>query len=578
MYIDWVKLAGFRNFEKAQINFKEKTLIIGANDVGKTNLLYSLRILLDRTIPETMLEPLESDFHINSKGECSDSLMITIKLSDIKEDAVLSILKGAVSEDNETYLRYSASFKDFSYEILSGFDPDEMTELPSRSYLRHIHFRYIQSIRDLNNFIKTEKRHLIRISKDDREKKDITSDQSSEHVIKESLIEVDEAINALSYVKSATDSINIELNKLSYHNSQYKVNLKSGSINLDSFISNLKLAAETSNKTVGLGGDGRNNQILLALWKAKSEREHDFESSAIIYCIEEPEAHLHPHQQRKLSNYLVEELIGNVLVSTHSPQIAQSFAPDKIVRLFEKDSVSQAANNGCSDCIQSAWNNMGYRMSIIPSEGLFSDSIFLVEGPSEVQFYQELARQLEIDLDFFNISIIPVNGIDFKVFIAILDAMEIPWVMRTDNDVFKVPRSSPTKWQLSGINRCFRIIGKSELKKRDKYIHPIALSRWMESKEDWFSPKGIYLSKVDLEHDLVDALPAETISFSNAKNKKGAIKYFQKKKAVRMSEFILENKDALKTLSKSALVAPLLHSVKITKERIKNSSTENSEL
>ena len=47
-----------------------------------------------------------------------------------------------------------------------------------------------------------------------------------------------------------------------------------------------------------LGGDGRNNQILLALWKAKSERDFDPDNEVIFYCIEEPEAHLHPHQQR----------------------------------------------------------------------------------------------------------------------------------------------------------------------------------------------------------------------------------------------------------------------------------------
>lgn len=47
-----------------------------------------------------------------------------------------------------------------------------------------------------------------------------------------------------------------------------------------------------------LGGDGRNNQILLALWKAKSAREHDLENEVIFYVVEEPEAHLHPHQQR----------------------------------------------------------------------------------------------------------------------------------------------------------------------------------------------------------------------------------------------------------------------------------------
>ena len=34
MIIEWIKLKGFRNFKEAKVNFKEKTLIIGANLEG----------------------------------------------------------------------------------------------------------------------------------------------------------------------------------------------------------------------------------------------------------------------------------------------------------------------------------------------------------------------------------------------------------------------------------------------------------------------------------------------------------------------------------------------------------------
>jgi ABC-type uncharacterized transport system ATPase subunit len=48
MKIEKIQINGFRNFCEAEINFNEKTLVIGANDVGKTNLLYALRMLLKR--------------------------------------------------------------------------------------------------------------------------------------------------------------------------------------------------------------------------------------------------------------------------------------------------------------------------------------------------------------------------------------------------------------------------------------------------------------------------------------------------------------------------------------------------
>ncbi|ESU31875.1 hypothetical protein G3A_14240 [Bacillus sp. 17376] len=63
MLIEQIKIKGFRNYEDALINLQPKTLIIGSNDVGKSNLLYALRILLDKSLSEADLEPADSDFY-----------------------------------------------------------------------------------------------------------------------------------------------------------------------------------------------------------------------------------------------------------------------------------------------------------------------------------------------------------------------------------------------------------------------------------------------------------------------------------------------------------------------------------
>lgn len=104
-----------------------------------------------------------------------------------------------------------------------------------------------------------------------------------------------------------------------------------------------------------------------------------------------------------------------MLVTTHSPQIASEFRPDGVVRLLERGGSTVAASGGCSACIDEAWQNLGYRMSIVPAEALFADAVLLVEGPSEMLFYHELARQLGTDLAFHNVSILSVEGVDFEV-------------------------------------------------------------------------------------------------------------------------------------------------------------------
>ena len=79
MKIDQVILKGFRNYKEATINSNNNTLIIGENDVGKTNLIYALRLMLDRSLSELDIEPSELDFHVQG-GVQSENLEIIIPL------------------------------------------------------------------------------------------------------------------------------------------------------------------------------------------------------------------------------------------------------------------------------------------------------------------------------------------------------------------------------------------------------------------------------------------------------------------------------------------------------------------
>ncbi|MDH0825891.1 AAA family ATPase [Acinetobacter johnsonii] len=54
-------LKNFRNFEQINIELKDKNIILGMNDVGKSNLLHALRLVFDKKI---RLEEIHStDFH-----------------------------------------------------------------------------------------------------------------------------------------------------------------------------------------------------------------------------------------------------------------------------------------------------------------------------------------------------------------------------------------------------------------------------------------------------------------------------------------------------------------------------------
>lgn len=559
MIIEKIKIEGFRNFSNLTAKLKESTLIIGSNDIGKTNLIYALRLLLDKSLSERDIEPEVTDFHISKDGEQAETFSIVIFFKDINEDAALSILKGNVSDNGCSVFKLVANRNTLNYQISIGTNDTELGDVPSRFYLKYINMRYVQSQRDLKKFINIEKKQLLRLSQDSRETPETEADDRQLDRISRGLNNINERVRRLNYVKSSTSLVNDELKKLSHNYANYEVHLDSGAIKVHQFIDNLELGASTSGSRLMMGGDGRNNQILLALWKAKSEREFDPDNEVVFYCIEEPEAHLHPHQQRTLADYLIKELSGQTLITSHSPQIAARYKPDSIANLISKNNSTVAASEGCSDCISNAWDDMGYRMSILPAESFFSNCVFLVEGPSELLFYQELATITGIDLDYYNITILSVDGIQFEVYTSILNALEIPWVMRTDNDVSKVPYKDEKN--LAGINRCMKIAGKVPYPHKDIITTANSLvedGTWLNAS-NIINPLGIYLSKIDLEADLALEMPVELMAYTEKDNIDDSVKYIQTKKAIRMREFLLHNRDNLKNVESGELIKPLNH-------------------
>ncbi len=570
MIINWIHIKGFRNFVDETIHFSDKTLIIGANDVGKSNLLYALRLLFDRSISDRDLELTDSDY--NAYTECSE-IEIIVHISDVTEDCLKSVFAEAL-KDGKTYIQYKNS-KDGTYSFAVGFSLEMLEEKTSRFYTRRLNMECVDTNRDLFQFLKREKSKLLETAKSQLDDAKVTQDKKTIEKVQIGLDRINNRINSLNYIKTSLESVNSSLSQLSAHNEDQNVQFVAGNSDAQKLLENLELSYSTADSPLCVGGDGRNNQIFLATWIAKQNIQKSLDH-VTFYAIEEPEAHLHPHQQRKLSQYLIDNFNEQVFLTTHSPQIAADFTPERIVRIYTTNKISCVAQGGCSNLVKLSFDDFSYRLNAISAEIFFCDGVFLVEGPSEVLFYTALAKALKIDLDHLNITILAVNGVGFKPYIKICKALGIPYVVRTDNDIFSQKIKRVKFNYFAGIARVIGIYSEIISSDKDDDIN----TYWLENKEanKWkvkssipqaaltinseirrrLDAHNIFLSEDNLEEDLANSeLFPSLKSFYKSTDREALVENMQRRKAENMMAYLQANFNKLKVLSDNEITSPL---------------------
>ena len=571
MQIEKVRIKGFRNFVDEEIVFAQQTLIIGPNDIGKTNLLYALRILLDRSLSDRDFDFIYfSDYNIYSVEK---EVQITLYFTDVVEDCIRSSFKGHI-KNNTFMLRYSK--KPMSeYVIQCGYSEETLEEYTSRQYLRRLNLEYVDSNRNLVQYIKRSRQNLLFMAQEELEDNLREQDETVKQELQKKLDDINSQIDRLNYVKESLNCVNEELKGMTSNDEQMAVAFSSADTQVEELLANLEITYSAIRGKMHIGGDGRNNQVYLASWVAKQKIERSKER-VTFFAVEEPEAHLHPHQQRQLSKYLASNFSEQIFITTHSAQIASEFLPDRMVCLYKTNNAVHAAQGGCCSKLKIVFDDFGYRLNAVSAELFFSNGVFLVEGPSEKIFYFAMDKILGLELDKKNINVIDVNGVGFKPYIKVCEALNIPFVMRTDNDIFKVPWTN--KFHYAGVSRVMGIYKEILSRKNEKLLEyweeNESKSKWecdaAEHNEadiirDYISQAmmkyGIYLSDVDLETDIANSFLYDSLSeFYGITDKTMLIKEMQKRKAENMLSYMeacIEKKMSFSELKGDKLLLPI---------------------
>ena len=358
MYVKKLEIENYRNFKNFSIDLKPLTLVIGENNVGKSNLLDSLGLIFSQEVSFFKKRTLEiSDFNydciIALKKKILDTaipvedidypiIKIIATLTDwnLDQESVISewYSNEEYSEAKLTYIFSPTSTFNKSEEIQGQRDfiqnyKEEITEekfnalnekeildlinFPISRYhysiiggnqndtqaniyhLNQLKFELLDALRDAKSELTASHNNklLFRVlnSKDENEYQDL----------KTQLVGLQDAIEKNDAIKSIKKGISEQLEKisLSTDNSQNIVDLIFSIPNIEDLLKKLSLIYGEDPVKIERNGTGRNNLLFISLILSFIEDPKKAQTSFFrIVGIEEPESHLHANLQNHLAN------------------------------------------------------------------------------------------------------------------------------------------------------------------------------------------------------------------------------------------------------------------------------------
>jgi len=497
MYISNVSIQNFRNFKNFEVALQPYSVIVGANKVGKSNLLYAIRLAIDPNLSYSQRLLTDHDFYKERLEGVQIVINVTIQLT---TDEALRISNFAPCS-SENCIEFNYQFPQGESFVLTCSDGSRSKETPVGTLQKLFSFDILDGLRDVVHLLGSQSRSPLRQ----------LIDKLSPGVKAWGLPKIAEAIKEAvkpvieqQELKTLLSDLNDLGKAMVGSNFNVDTSLDVSSASDEDVIRLIELLVDKG-RPVSRASLGTQNVLYMALLLQTIYGRLPNEvgkQPLILLAVEEPEAHIHPHVQRSMFRYLTTQVptdsntsnkhkLNGLLVTTHSPHIT-SVSPLKSIVLLQNTADGTKAHKVAKDIDAADIAKLERFLDVTRSELLFAKGIIFVEGDAERYMIPAFSKVLDINLDKHGISVVPINGTHFELYVRLVceKGLNIPFVVLTDGD----PDSNGNS---AGRKRCVGL-----------YNYFVDKRQAIDSE---LEAAGLFCGAITLELDLIETCSSQMI-------------------------------------------------------------------